>query len=121
MVRIKTKPISGQDICTLLHFVSQINLSKLETVLELHNEESCILPLIMLIIFVLKMVSAFYDCCIYQMHFRLLLIMEVNTMDPDQTAAKVHFCQYENSFKGIVCLCLTTHRQLRSHGNWAMA
>ena len=95
MVRIKTKPISGQDICTLLHIVRQINLSKLETVLEPHNEESCI-------------VSASVCYMYIQTHFRLLLIMEANTMNPDQTAAKVHFCIYESSFKGIVCLCLTT-------------
>ena len=48
-----------------------------------------------------KMLSAFYNCYIYiyiQMSFRLLLIMEANTMNPDQTAPK------EQSDLGSYCL-----------------
>ena len=38
--------------------------------------------------FYLKMSSAFYAAAYIQMHFRPLLVMEGNTMNPDQTAPK---------------------------------
>ena len=39
-------------------------------------------------IFVLKMLSAEYVCCIYSNAFYTILIMEATNMDPDQTAPK---------------------------------
>ena len=37
-------------------------------------------------VFVLKMLSAFYICCIYLNALRQLLVIEANIMNPDQTA-----------------------------------
>ena len=39
-------------------------------------------------IFVLKMLSAEYVCCIYSNAFYTILIMEANNMEPEQTAHK---------------------------------
>ena len=39
-------------------------------------------------IFVLKMVSAYYICCICSKAVRTNFIIEINTMNPDQTASK---------------------------------
>ena len=38
------------------------------------------------------MSSTFYVCCIFQVYFRLDIIMKANTMNPDQTEKVNQFC-----------------------------
>ena len=71
----------GQNFITLVKFLGI--LSKVTQVSYQLTKLILIVPLII----VLKMLSAFMSAAYIQVHFRLDFFMEANNMNPDQTAA----------------------------------
>ena len=54
----------------------------------------------------MKMLSAYYVCCIYLIALQNNFIMDANTINPDQTATKSGF---------ILLAKLATNKQMRLH------